>query len=240
MYSAVSQQCAVTAAVFHDVEAVSRAEMSRNGGREYEYPEVRVRVAKAEAEAARIIAEARTQADAIRQEAWNSGVSQGLHEGGLAAQGAADRELETGLSELQGALAEITDKVEAERRRTLEAVEGQVLDLVMEIAAKVIKDEALVNPKVAEAVVRSTLRRVAESDVLRVRVNGADLEHLQSQRANISRILGGAKHIEFVDDRRVGAGGCIVEASDGTIDARIDMQLDIVGSTFVNADGLAA
>jgi flagellar assembly protein FliH len=39
-------------------------------------------------------------------------------------------------------------------------------------------------------------------------------------------ILDGARQLEIIEDRRVGRGGCVIETSAGTIDARIDTQFE--------------
>ena len=86
---------------------------------------------------------------------------------------------------------------------------------------------------IAIEIICNALRRVADNGALRVRVNPDDLEMVRSNRADLLHIVEGVSRTsKFVEDRRVGAGGCIVETESGSIDARIETQLASLGDTL--------
>jgi flagellar assembly protein FliH len=60
---------------------------------------------------------------------------------------------------------------------------------------------------------------------VRVRVSVADAPHVKEMRQEILELMDGLRHLEIVDDRRVGDGGCVIETNAGTIDAKIETQL---------------
>jgi flagellar assembly protein FliH len=80
--------------------------------------------------------------------------------------------------------------------------------------------------------VRNALRRVSDSGSLRIRVHEDDLETVRANREELLSLVDGIPHVEIVSDRRVGAGGCVVETAGGNIDARIETQLETVGETL--------
>ena len=75
------------------------------------------------------------------------------------------------------------------------------------------------------SVTRNALRRVVEGGTLRIRVNAEDLQTVRGNREELLTLVDNIRHVEIIEDRRVGAGGCIVETDAGSIDARLETQL---------------
>jgi flagellar assembly protein FliH len=105
-------------------------------------------------------------------------------------------------------------------------MESEIIGLVLEIARKVIKMEVEINRAAALEIVKNTLRRVADSTSLRVRVHADDLETVRANREDLYSLVDTIRKVEIVEDRRVGPGGCILETDAGTIDARIETQME--------------
>ena len=68
--------------------------------------------------------------------------------------------------------------------------------------------------------------------MLRIRVHGNDLETVRTNRADLLTLVDGANHVEIIEDRRVEPGGCIIETNAGSIDARIETQLESVSDAL--------
>jgi flagellar assembly protein FliH len=81
--------------------------------------------------------------------------------------------------------------------------------------------------------VRNALRRVVDTGKVRVRVNAEDLETVRASREELATLIDGIENLEIISDRRVGAGGAVVETEGGTIDARIETQLSEI-ATLLN------
>jgi flagellar assembly protein FliH len=89
----------------------------------------------------------------------------------------------------------------------------------------VVKTEVTQNPEVIRALIANAVRRITDKENVRVRVSVADAPHVKEMRQEILELMDGLRHLEIVDDRRVGDGGCVIETNAGTIDAKIETQL---------------
>ena len=184
-------------------------------------PEVVAReiVLRAEAQAREILDEARSHCAVIEEEARIKGLAKG--------RGEAAAQIREELDQLR----ERAEAMEREREEFYRAAEPELAQLSVEIARKVLKQEINQNPEAVIEVVRDTLRRVKEKDV-RIRVNPEDAALVRSRRDSFTDFTGAAGDLEVLGDRRVGRGGCIVETPGGSLDARLDPQLDIIEGEF--------
>ena len=175
-------------------------------------------------ETRKIISEAMEQARHVTKQAQEQGYAEGLKKGydeGYAS-GMADAREER--EQYRREVELFVERIELERQRLWAEAEPQFLQFVLEIAQKVVKDDAKINPEIALSVIKNSLRRIVDTGSIRIRVNGADLDAARNAREDLISLVDGMRHLEIVEDRRVSAGGCIVETSSGNIDARIETQ----------------
>ena len=116
--------------------------------------------------------------------------------------------------------------VESERVAMWTNSDKEVLAFAMDVARKILRSEVQQNKSAILDVIRHALRRVVDKDQIRIRVNPDELEHVRSQRDDLLLLLDGARNLEIVDDRRIDPGGCVIETTAGTIDAKIDTQIE--------------
>jgi flagellar assembly protein FliH len=162
------------------------------------------------------------------QDGYAKGLVQGEQDGHAQAQARAVAEREL----LRADIADFIAHIEAERVRAWSEMEPRIIEMVFALSAQVIKQEIEVNREIALSVVRNALRRVTDSTSLRIRVHADDLETVRTNRADLLTLVDGANHVEIIEDRRVGAGGCILETSAGSIDARIETQLETLSDAL--------
>jgi flagellar assembly protein FliH len=161
--------------------------------------------------------------EAITAAAWESGLQDGYQEGLRRAaeeQAAATERLAVLASEA------LTDAHQFAR-----ALEQQLVELALAVAAKVVAREVQADPTLVVGVVRDTLAELQEATVVRLRVHpddhdlvAAHWERLRQQR--------GAEQGLLVADERVQRGGCVVETAIGRVDAQLDTRLAQVAETF--------
>ena len=72
---------------------------------------------------------------------------------------------------------------------------------------------------------------------MRLRVSLGDAGRVRAMREDLLTMLDGLRHLEIVDDRRVGDGGCVIETNAGTIDAKIETQLAEVARALNVTEG---
>ncbi len=176
------------------------------------------------AEAKRVLAEAHRQADQMRQDAVRRGYEEGLQMGREEGQRYYQQQVEALRDEVQ----KLVDALLAERQRLWEQMEPQVIDLVLDIARKVLREEIQARREATLSIIQHALRRVSDTEHVRIRVHPDDLQIAREHREAFLAVCDGVKQIEIVDDQRVGGGGCIIETPSGTIDASLRAQMQAI------------
>jgi flagellar assembly protein FliH len=135
-----------------------------------------------------------------------------------------------GLSESRAQLQSVYDSLEvlvgsagAAFEREAETLAGQCTDVVCEVLAK-IAGPLLSTREAALGAVLGVIRRLQDGREIVIRVNAADLPMLQAAEPALAEVLGGRK-FSIVADGNLLAGGCIVDSTLGSLDARFDIQL---------------
>lgn len=175
-----------------------------------------------------IVRSAYAQAHQIRQHAYQEGYQQGYAEGKQRAEAEAQDALHKQVNLLRAEVNQFMERLRAEFENCLQATEAPLLELVIEIAHKVIREELRMRPDHIIALIRDALRRIKGFGTVRVWVNPADLERVRQNRVSLLGVLDGVENLEIVEDRRVEAGSCRIETEQGTYDARIHTQLEMI------------
>lgn len=182
---------------------------------------------RAEAEAIRLkaIQDAQQIREQAQREGYQRGYEQGYIDGEQHARQQANEALQHTVDTLRAQVEQVAQSVQAQYQAYLQQAEAQMLELALEVARKVVREELKLQPEHALAIVRDVLRRVQGFVQIRVRVNPLDLELIRQNRAALLHIVDGVEGIEIVEDRRVDPGGCMIETEQGIYDARIKTQL---------------
>lgn len=137
-----------------------------------------------------------------------------------------------GREEAESELIENILATREERAQVLTTVERDVLKLAVKLAEKVIGRELKQDENGRGEIVHNALRSARQQEMLTVRVSADDLPLLERLREKIDR-FGRAQYIDFVADQAVKEGGCIIESTSGTIDARLETQLRILENALL-------
>ncbi len=190
---------------------------------------------RASQEASELLEDARIQAEAMREAAWQEGFFAGREAGQSAAALELQRAVDTQRSEGRAQVQTLTDAIGAARQELWNSQEAEMVAFVLQIARQVVKTEVTQNPEVITQVLQNALRRVTDKDHVRIRVSLPDAAQVRGMREDLLNLMDGVKNLEIVDDRRIGQGGCVVETNAGTIDAKIETQLDEVERALTHA-----
>ncbi|OYT74133.1 MAG: hypothetical protein CFK49_09980 [Armatimonadetes bacterium JP3_11] len=219
------------------LEAAGRPNGLAKGAAKYLFPEYKpapkpeeapdLEAIRAEAEALRLQAmqDAEHIREQARREGYQRGYEQGYADGEQYARQQSDEALQRTVETLRTQVEQVVQSLQAQYATYLQNAEAQMLELVLEVARKVVREELKLQPEHALAIVRDVLRRVQGFVPIRIRVNPLDLELIRQNRAALLYIVDGVEGIEIVEDRRVDPGGCIIETAQGVYDARIKTQL---------------
>lgn len=186
-------------------------------------------------EASKLLEDAQVQAEAMREAAWQEGFHEGREAGQTAAVLELQRAQEAQTAEARVQLQTLTEAIGAARQELWNAQEAEMVAFVLTITRQVVKTEVTQNPEVVVGVLQNALRRVTDKDHVRIRVSLPDAAQVRGMREDLVNLMDGVKNLEIVDDRRIGQGGCVVETNAGTIDAKIETQLDEVERALAHA-----
>jgi flagellar assembly protein FliH len=190
--------------------------------------ELSVVKADAEAEAAKIIEDAKRQAEEIaeeaktsfendKQEAKDTGFQEGHEAGFNEGKAEVDRLIER--------TRVVLERAQDKREEILAETEQEIIDLVLLISRKVIKNISENQRTVVINNVVQALRKVKGRGNIIIRVNLADVKLTTEHTKNFIQMFEGTRGIQIQEDSTVDPGGCVVETDFGEIDARIASQL---------------
>ena len=172
-----------------------------------------------------VLAEARAEAEQIREAARQEGYASGRAD--------AVASLEPALAALTQAIAD----VQAGQAETAVELERRAVELGLRLASKVVGGALAVQPELVIESVTGVLRGIVERDRVTVLVNPDDLDIVREAMDGLKASLGGMDHCVVEAERRVGRGGCLVRTPVGDIDASVETKLERAGEVVAAALG---
>ncbi|MEL6183215.1 MAG: type III secretion system stator protein SctL [Myxococcota bacterium] len=169
-------------------------------------------------EARRIVQEAEAEAQRILEEAREAATE--THQRGF------ERGREDGKAEFTQALSAALLRV----RQIEENLEGEYIGLVRDCVEKILGQELQQSPAAILGVVRNALLDARQQREITVRVHPEDAAVLEKNQPRLLEVLARANAVDVRRDPGVTRGGCIVSTELGTIDARLERQLDALAA----------
>lgn len=181
-------------------------------------------IEEANSEAHKLLEEAKQQVESIQSEAANQGYNDGYNAG-----------YSNGLNQAECIIQESMDiKCDLDHRRNAmyTEAESEIMELVLDIAQKVIGQELVLNQDVIFSLIQQALQKCAFKDKLTIRVSSDDFDYTNSIRDRIVALTEGINELEVLCDRALSKGSCIVETDSGEINAGIQVQMKEVQKAF--------
>ena len=182
-----------------------------------EEPEEIVEEVNPELERRAILAQAWLEAESIQQNTYEEGLRLGEDSG-------RETFLES-VGHSSEVLAEAGAAMKEAREVFLESLEGQVVELAVLIAERVLEREASTDRELLQRTVRRALAKIADRQKLRVQVHPDDAAAMREHRITLLEEFDGAEEIEVEVNEAVTLGGCIVESELMQVDARLETLL---------------
>src|SRR5262252_8972191 len=154
--------------------------------------------------------------------------AKGYEQGERAGLEAAGKRGEAMLRRLSDTLTELT----ALRASMIRQTEGQIVELALAIARRVVQREVALDRNLLIAIVRVALDRLGESARVTVRLHPEEYD--ATGAARIAEFSG--TDVTFVADARVGRGGCRVESEMGMLDAGVEAQIQEIARALLGED----
>ena len=185
---------------------------------------------RAKLEVERMLKETEMRVSEIEHEAYQKGYDAG-REVGYKEGEAESRRLINRLGTIIGRAVEV-------REQLISSSEKQMVDMVLMIARKVIKDEIIERKEVVLNNIRESLKRVKDRGRIDIRVNFADLDLTAAHKDELIKMMESLRKVNIYEDSRIERGGCIIETDIGSIDARISTQFNQIEEAIRNAEPL--
>jgi flagellar assembly protein FliH len=138
------------------------------------------------------------------------------------------------VQEARDAMQNVVEMVRNERRQFFLNAERDIIELAVSISKKIIQREVETSSDVTTNVVRAALKRLSERDQVTIRVSPDDLEAIRTHRDEFLN-EGDIQDLRIVSDPRVDRGGVIIETDSGSIDGRLDAQLNMAQDALVQS-----
>jgi type III secretion protein L len=204
----------------HGNEPVSAARLPIGGKRVLDAEEVDARgeargiVAQAQQEAAQIRARALADRDDVFEKAKEEG-------------------RQVGLAEMTVVIA----KAKLEWGEVVKKAEPDIVQLAIKVAERIIGAELQSTESTIVHIVARAIDQLRQNKELVLRLNPADAEYLRREKRQLLETVGRLKDIGFKDDPRVKRGGCIIETENGSVDAQLATQLELLEEALLETGG---
>ena len=172
-------------------------------------------------EAQLILARAKEEAVAIRQQAMEEGRRAAMHAVEATLRTKIDQQLSSVVSSLNAAIHEILQSRQQWQRHW----EQSALQLSTAIAARIVRREVEKVPLITVDLVREALQLAAGNQSITLRLNPADHIALKDHISKLTHELAGSAETRVISDPGVTAGGCRVDTEFGSIDQQFETQI---------------
>jgi flagellar assembly protein FliH len=105
-------------------------------------------------------------------------------------------------------------------------MEESIVTLAIMVAEKIIEQEITGNSEIVIRQVKKALESLDNETIFKIHIHPENIDVLEQAKSQLFTDAELRAKVQLIPDTSVDAGGCILETSAGTIDARIRSQLD--------------
>jgi flagellar assembly protein FliH len=134
-----------------------------------------------------------------------------------------------GLASLSAAFAELA----AARDRELAALEPHAIQIALSAAKQIVGEELALSPERIAAIVAPLIARLRRSSVLTLRLHPEDAAFVQDHASELLANSRSNARIQVEGDAAIARGGCLVVSDIGSLDARLESRLDLMGRAML-------
>jgi flagellar assembly protein FliH len=157
-------------------------------------------------------------------EAHRQGYEEGYKVGVTQAEEDLHRQWETQLGEAQS----IVEHAYVTKETIITEGETFLVELSVSIAEKVINKKLAKAPEMAMKLFEKALSRRNEQGVIVLCVSPTQFAFVQAAKDELIRVLDSQAELQIIPDSTIKEGSCIVRSAFGSIDARVDTQLEAI------------
>ena len=157
--------------------------------------------------------EAGTIKNAAAKEGYNEGLEKAKHD----------------IQQLKSALGDFLKA----KQEVFEYIAPDILEISIDIAKKIVKHEIEQDPQIILATILDVLKTISRDESrISIKVNPAEVAIVKTNVTEISSSIGLEARINVIADDTIEIGSCIVQTSNGIVDATVNTQLEIIKEAF--------
>ncbi|GGG12411.1 FliH/SctL family protein [Paenibacillus abyssi] len=156
--------------------------------------------------------------EAVRQSAYEQGYQEGFRH----AEAENSRKWEDTISES----SQLLQQAYLMKEQIIQEAEPFLVELSCAIAEKVLGKQLTISPDMALELIRKCLSRKREQGVITLCVAPKYLSFVQAAREELALAIDSQAELQILPDATVKDHGCVIRSAFGSIDARIDTQLE--------------
>lgn len=199
------------------------------------YQEAEDILCEAEKKASEIVQKAEEQSAQTNQNAQEHGYQIGYQEGYDQGLAAAQQEINDTLHNSVAKSQQLLDLANEEYRERILASERQIIEIALAVAQKILNREVAENPISLLPIVRAALEKVQDQDQITIFVGPEDYDLLLQAKRDLQMLVGRERALTISSDTTISPGGCLIDTPCGTVDARIDIQLETIKKSLRDA-----
>lgn len=163
-------------------------------------------------------------------------ISRAQEEAGTIKDNAAKEGYKAGIEKAQNDIMQVKSAIEdflKAKQEVFEYIAPDILEISVDIARKIVKHEIEQNPQVILDSILDVLKTISRDEPkITIKVNHAQLELVKESIPEIIASIGLETKTSVIEDDTIELGSCIIQTSNGIVDATIDTQLEIIKEAF--------
>lgn len=179
-------------------------------------------------EADKLIEEAKQQADQIKNEAREAGHQEGLEIGRKEGLEQIKEEQHQIILDANAKAENTVKTAQQEALNYVTQAENTIAEMVMDIADKVIPQHFIDVPQLVLPLVQNAIQKVKDQPSVVIRVAPDVYELVLMARSEYQASMEGKAELSVVSDDSLSVGDCVLESPNGTIDAKVSTQLELI------------
>ncbi len=171
----------------------------------------------------KVLKQTKERALFIEKEAYEKGFTQGEKDG-----------LELGKKRMEKMISQchhLLQEIAHQREELFRTYEKEMVQLVLSVSRKVIHREVMLQDEIISEVLQEAFRQVVDSRKVVVHVNPIDYQTLVTHPDRFPMAQRNRDDIQFIEDRSIEKGGCLLETSFGEIEATLEGRLNEIASS---------
>ena len=181
-------------------------------------------IQEANYEAQKIIEQANQDKDDLMEHAAQQGYQEGYNQGYQEGLNQAEEQIQQA--------AGIKGQLDSRSRQMYKEAEKEIMQMVTEIAEKVVGEELVQNPAAILSIIKQAIAKCAFKDKLVIRVSAMDFDYVSRNKDRIAMLAEGINDLDIACDKALDKGSCIVETPSGEVNAGIRVQINEVKKAF--------